>query len=72
MRKTQLGTKGVPFIVTHDGRTIRYADPLIKANDTIQLEIATGKILDFIKFDSGKSKSKSKFVFLSFNCHLEQ
>lgn len=40
-------------MVTHDGRTIRYPEPLIKVNDTIQLEIATGKTLDFIKFESG-------------------
>ena len=28
--KNQFGKGGVPFIVTHDGRTIRYADPDIK------------------------------------------
>lgn len=55
VRKTQLGPKNVPFLVTHDGRTIRYPDPIIKANDTIQLDIATSKITDHIKFDSGKS-----------------
>merc|ERR1712000_303413 len=32
VRKVQLGAKGVPFIVTHDGRTIRYPDPAIKVN----------------------------------------
>lgn len=53
MKKVQLGVKGVPFLVTHDGRTIRYPDPVIKANDTIQLDIATSKITDHIKFDSG-------------------
>lgn len=56
VRKTQLGSKQVPFLVTHDGRTIRYPDPIIKANDTIQLDIATGKITDHIKFDSGECK----------------
>jgi len=53
VKKTQLGSKNVPFLVTHDGRTIRYPDPIIKANDTIQLEIATSKITDHIKFESG-------------------
>ncbi len=24
------GAKGVPYVVTHDGRTLRYPDPLIK------------------------------------------
>jgi len=45
--------KGVPVLVTHDGRTIRYPDPDIKVNDTIKLEIETGKILDFMKFEPG-------------------
>ncbi|KAL0620924.1 40S ribosomal protein S4, partial [Plecturocebus cupreus] len=34
-------------------RTIRYPDPLIKVNDTIQIDLETGKITDFIKFDIG-------------------
>jgi len=53
VRRAQMGPKSVPYLVTHDGRTIRYPDPNIKANDAIQLEIATGKILDFIKFETG-------------------
>jgi len=53
VRKLSMGQKGVPFLVTHDGRTIRYPDPLVKANDTIKLNIASGKIEDYVKFDSG-------------------
>lgn len=53
VRRVQTGPKGIPFLVAHDGRTIRYPDPNIKVNDTIQLEIATSKILDYIKFESG-------------------
>jgi len=53
VRKTLMGPKGVPFVVTHDGRTVRYPDPAIKVNDTIVLDIATSKITDYIKFDSG-------------------
>ncbi|PAV20232.1 40S ribosomal S4 [Pyrrhoderma noxium] len=52
-RKVAVGAKGVPYIVTHDGRTIRYPDPSIKVNDTIKLDLETGKIADFIKFDTG-------------------
>ena len=48
-----MGPKKVPFLITHDARTIRYPNPHIKANDTIQLDIATGKIQDHIKFDTG-------------------
>ena len=36
-----------------DGRTIRYPDPEIKVNDTVKVDIATGKILDFVKFENG-------------------
>merc|ERR1711884_1002092 len=53
VRRVKLAPNNVPFLVTHDGRTIRYPDPLVKVNDTIQLDIATSKIMDFIKFDSG-------------------
>jgi small subunit ribosomal protein S4e len=53
VRKLRTGPKGVPFLTTYDGRTIRYPDPLVKSNDSIQVDIATGKILDFIKFESG-------------------
>jgi len=53
IRKVMVGPKAVPFLVTHDGRTIRYPDPMVKVNDTIKLNIATGKIEDYVKFDSG-------------------
>lgn len=49
-----MGPKGVPFVVTHDGRTIRYPDPAVKVNDTVVVDIASAKITDFIKFDSGE------------------
>jgi len=53
VRALSVAPKGVPMLTTHDGRTIRYPDPLIKVNDTVQVDISTGKIKDFIKFDSG-------------------
>jgi len=53
IRKVAVGPKGVPYVTTHDGRTIRYPDPLVKVNDTVKYDIASGKIEDFIKFDSG-------------------
>ncbi|KAJ5067855.1 40S ribosomal protein S4 [Anaeramoeba ignava] len=53
VKKIQLGQKGIPFLITNDGRTIRYPDPLIKANDTIKLDVTTGKITNFCKFDIG-------------------
>jgi len=54
VKKVTVGPKGIPFLTTHDGRTIRYPDPLIKANDSVKVDIETGKTTDFIKFDVGQ------------------
>jgi len=43
----------IPYIVTHDGRTIRYPDPTICPNDTVKVDIKTGKVLDYLKFATG-------------------
>jgi len=43
----------VPYIVTHDGRTIRYPDPNIRVNDTVKLNLETGKVEAFAKFAIG-------------------
>ncbi|CAI0430857.1 unnamed protein product [Linum tenue] len=53
VRSIQFGQKGIPYLNTYDGRTIRYPDPLIKPNDTIKLDLESSKIVDFIKFDVG-------------------
>ncbi|KAJ0430253.1 putative ribosomal protein S4e [Helianthus annuus] len=53
VRSVQFGSKGIPYIDTDDGRSIRYPDPLIKANDTIKLDLESNKIVNFIKFDDG-------------------
>ena len=33
--------------------SIRYPDPSIKVNDTVKIELSTGKITEFIGFDTG-------------------
>jgi small subunit ribosomal protein S4e len=53
IKRVQLGAKGVPFLVTHDGRTFRYPDPLYKVFDTVKIDLTTGKIVDHIKFEAG-------------------
>jgi len=53
VRKIARGAKGVPYVVTHDGRTIRYPDPTIRVNDTVKFDIEQNKITDFVKFDTG-------------------
>jgi len=43
----------IPYAVTHDGRTIRFADPKIKSHDTVKIDIETGKVTGIYKFDIG-------------------
>jgi len=43
----------IPYIVTHDGRTIRYPDPIIKANDTVKIDLKTNKVIGHLKFEVG-------------------
>jgi len=53
VKKMLVGPKGVPMLVTHDGRTLRYPDPHVRVNDTIRIDLETQKIEEYIKFDSG-------------------
>ena len=46
-----MGPKGIPYIVTHDGRTIRFPNPDIKAHDTVRINLRNGEITDFYKFE---------------------
>jgi len=43
----------IPYITTHDGRTIRYIDPLVKVNDVVKVDLASGKVVGHIKFEVG-------------------
>ena len=54
VKAVALTNKKIPYVVTHDGRTIRYPDPLVRTDDTIKVDIATGKMVDLIKFEVGK------------------
>jgi len=50
----QSGQAGViPYIVTHDGRTIKYPSPSIAQHDTVKFDLKTNKIVGHIKFDVG-------------------
>jgi small subunit ribosomal protein S4e len=53
VKDVKLGEKAIPTLTTHDGRTIRYPDPLVKINDTILFDIESGKMKDFVRFDNG-------------------
>merc|ERR1712204_121688 len=53
VKEVAKGAKGVPYMVTHDGRTIRYPDPQLGFMDTIKLDLETGKMIEFVKFETG-------------------
>merc|ERR1712226_537361 len=53
VKTMKLGEKGIPYVVTHDGRTIRYPDPLVKELDSVVVDVESNKIKDFIKLDAG-------------------
>ena len=39
VREIKTGPKNVPYLYTSDGRTIRYPDPIVKANDSIRYTV---------------------------------
>jgi len=51
--KKAVGPNKIPYVVTHDGRTIRFPNPEIAVYDTVKLDIATGTIVDTAKFETG-------------------
>ncbi|GKT32408.1 40S ribosomal protein S4 [Aduncisulcus paluster] len=54
VKKTFLGPKGIPFAATHDGRTIRYPHPDIKANDTLVYDFEKNEVTKVLKFEAHK------------------
>jgi len=48
-----LGKNKIPYIVTHDGRTIRFPHPQIKAQDTVKLNLRTNEIVTYFKYELG-------------------
>jgi len=50
----------IPYLTTHDGRTVRFADPAVKVNDSIKIDLATGKQLDHYKFEAGNMAMLTK------------
>ena len=53
IQKGYMSAKKVPVAVTHDGRTLRFPDPNVAVNDTVKVDIATGKMSDIYKFEIG-------------------
>jgi len=53
VKRKAMGENSIPYIVTHDGRTIRYPHPDIKRQDTIKLNLESGEVESLIKYENG-------------------
>jgi len=53
VKRKAMGENKIPYIVTHDGRTIRYPHPEIKTQDTVKLNLETGEVESLIKYEQG-------------------
>lgn len=53
VQKNAMGRGGIPYITTHDGRTIRFPDPDIKVGDSVKVNLEGNTISDFFKLDIG-------------------
>ena len=53
IKRKALGSRAIPYIVTHDGRTIPYPNPKIKINDTIKYDFLKAKVLDIAPMRDG-------------------
>jgi len=51
--KKYIGKSKVPYIATHDGRTMRFQHPDICLNDTVKINLAKGEIEQVVKFQNG-------------------
>ena len=47
-----MGANKIPYIVTHDARTIRYPHPDLNVLDTIKLNLDTGKVEAVYRFET--------------------
>jgi small subunit ribosomal protein S4e len=52
--------RGIPIIVTHDARTIRYPPLEAKVLDTVKVNIESGKVEDVAKFELGSTVMVTK------------
>lgn len=55
IQKKAIGPNKVCYLVTHDGRTLRFSDPDIQINDTIKYNVLTGEIMETYKMKVNNS-----------------
>ncbi len=49
IQKKTIGPNKIAYLVTHDGRTLRFCDPDIEVNDTVKLNLEKNEIETFYK-----------------------
>ena len=55
VRRKGVGLNKVPYIVTHDGRTIRYPHPDVQVNDTVKFDFENSELKEHYKFAHGNA-----------------
>ena len=55
IQKKFIGPNKICYLTTHDGRTLKFVDPEIEINDTVKLNLKTGKVVDYYKFRVGNT-----------------
>merc|ERR1712178_379236 len=55
VKKRTMGPNKIPYIVTHDARTIRFPDPNIHVFDTVKIDLTSGNVLETLKLEVGKN-----------------
>lgn len=53
VKSKAVGPNKVPYIVTHDGRTIRFAHPDINVGDTLKFDLEKNTIIEWFKNEPG-------------------
>jgi len=53
VKNREMGPNRIPYLTTHDARTIRFADPHINVCDTVKVDLKTGNILSTLKLQVG-------------------
>lgn len=48
-----IGPNKIPYVVTHDSRTIRFPHPEISEGDTVKYDLEKGQIVSWIKNEPG-------------------
>ena len=53
IKRKEVGPNKIPYVVTHDGRTLRFANNDIKVSDTVKLNLNTNEIMGHYKMEVG-------------------